>query len=68
MRFSALVVAGLAAVASAAPTPEKIANDLLDISQKVAALQGPAESITAENAALITVGRGPFPVLRQTPP
>jgi hypothetical protein len=64
MRFSQ-IFAGLtlASSAMAAATPQQIADGIRAITQKSAALQGPAQSITILNAPLIVIGQGPFPAI-----
>lgn len=57
------IFAGLAMAASAtaAATPQQIADGIKSITQKSQALQAPAQSITILNAPLIVIGQGPFP-------
>lgn len=62
MRIGAVIVAGFAALAAAAATPQQIADGLASITQKFQTLQAPAQSITILNAPLIVIGQGPFPV------
>ncbi|KAK5651779.1 hypothetical protein OQA88_11646 [Cercophora sp. LCS_1] len=52
-----------AATASAAATPQQIADGLRSLTQKHQALQAPAQSITILNAPLIVIGQGPFPII-----
>ncbi|KAI1177988.1 hypothetical protein F4777DRAFT_156829 [Nemania sp. FL0916] len=53
----------LAASASAALTAQQISDGIKSITTKSQQLQGPAQSITIVNAALIVIGQGPFPTL-----
>ncbi len=59
-----LFTAALAAtsVVIAAASPQQIATGINSLTQKSAALQGPAQSISIINAPLIIIGQGPFPV------
>ncbi|TGJ88235.1 hypothetical protein E0Z10_g563 [Xylaria hypoxylon] len=64
MQFSK-ILAGIAMASSAmaALSPQQIADGIKSVTAKSQALQAPAQSITALNAALIIVGQGPFPPL-----
>ncbi|KAI0388788.1 hypothetical protein F5Y17DRAFT_179497 [Xylariaceae sp. FL0594] len=64
MHFSKLFAPlALASTAFSAATPQQIADGIKLITQKSAALQAPAQSITALNAPLIAIGGGPFPTI-----
>ncbi|ATY62494.1 hypothetical protein A9K55_008922 [Cordyceps militaris] len=61
MHLGSLVTAGSAALAAAAATPEQIVTGINSLTEKMAALQAPAQSITVVNAPLLLIGQGPFP-------
>lgn len=66
MRFTALVVAGLAAVASAIPAQEA-ANNIKQITTLSRNLQTPAKGLDILDGPLLTLGQGDFPVSQASP-
>ena len=61
MRLGSIIVAGLAAVASAIPAKEVVEN-INTITMKSRDLQVPAKSVSVRDAALIAIGQGNYPV------
>ncbi len=61
MRFGAIIVAGLAAVASAIPATEVVVNINI-ITTKSRDLQMPAKDLSISDARLFLIGRGNIPV------
>ncbi len=59
-------VAFLALSATADTTPQQVADDINQLSQKSQALQGTAQSITVLNAPLIVLEEGPFRVCQSS--
>ncbi len=55
-------VAFLSSSATADTTPQQVADDINQLTQKSQALHGTAQSITALNAPLIVLQEGPFRV------
>lgn len=62
MRFGALVVAGLAAVASAAVSPQQVADTFKTLAQHSQDHQSEAQSINHVNSALAVDNQGPLSV------
>lgn len=61
MRFGAIIVAGLAAVATAIPAAQVVVNINI-VTTKSRDLQTPAKALTVFDAALFPIGQGNIPV------
>lgn len=61
MRFSALIVAGLAAVASAIPASQ-VASNIEMLTKTSRELQTPSKDLSLLDGPLLPLGQGNFPV------
>lgn len=61
MRFTSIIVAGLAAVASAIPASQ-VADNIDNLSSMSRDLQTPSKGLTVLDGPLLLTGQGNFPV------